>query len=320
MTNNLPTLAPQNMTEAMEFSKMLSQSQMVPKNYQRQPQDILVALQWGYEVGLQPLQALQNIAVINGKPSIYGDAALALVKNHPNCRGVSETIEGEGDKRVAVCTVKRAYGSEIEETKKTFSIQDAKTARLWGKQGPWQQYPERMLAMRARGFAIRDAFPDALKGIITQEEAEDIPTEPVNITPPVNNLDKLGPVETEADEEVVQSTEVEQELVPEAPEPQETAFSFQLLNTKGEPAPGHEQTQDPEVFCNQFMAMVTRGSASENDARGNPINERDRMSLIKQLKEANQGNIDNIPDELKKIAADHYIKELKKLGAKANAK
>ena len=79
--NKLPTLAPQNMTEAMDFSKMLASSQMVPKQYQRKPQDILVAVQWGYELGLQPLQALQNIAIINGKPSVYGDAALALVKN-----------------------------------------------------------------------------------------------------------------------------------------------------------------------------------------------------------------------------------------------
>ncbi|NBT52033.1 MAG: transcriptional regulator, partial [Marivivens sp.] len=42
MANNLPTLAPANMTEAIEFSKMLAQSEMVPKNYQRKPQDVLV--------------------------------------------------------------------------------------------------------------------------------------------------------------------------------------------------------------------------------------------------------------------------------------
>ena len=122
MANNLPTLAPANMTEAIEFSKMLAQSEMVPKNYQRKPQDVLVCIQWGYEVGLQPLQALQNIAVINGKPSIYGDAALALVKNHPACAGVSEWIEGKGDEQTAHCKVKRRYGDEIEETTRSFSV------------------------------------------------------------------------------------------------------------------------------------------------------------------------------------------------------
>ena len=66
--------APQTMGEAIQFSEMLAKSQMVPKQYQGKPEDILVAVQWGYEIGLAPLQALQNISVINGKPSVYGDA------------------------------------------------------------------------------------------------------------------------------------------------------------------------------------------------------------------------------------------------------
>ena len=153
--NKLPTLAPQTMGEAMEFSKMVASSGMVPNNYKGKPQDVLVAVQWGYELGLQPLQALQNIAVINGKPSVYGDAALALVKNDPRCAGVSEWVEGEGDNKIAYCKVKRRYHDQIEETVKTFSVADAKRARLWGKVGPWTQYPDRMLTMRARGFALR---------------------------------------------------------------------------------------------------------------------------------------------------------------------
>ena len=182
--NTLPTLAPKSMGEAIEFSKMISSSGMVPAAYKGKPQDILVAIQWGYEVGLQPMQALQNIAVINGKPSVYGDAAIALVKADPRCRGVKETIEGDGDNMIARCVVRRAYGDEIEETEATFSVEDAKRAKLWGKQGPWQQYPKRMLSMRARGFAIRDAFPDAMKGMITAEEAQDYPTKaPRDVTP-----------------------------------------------------------------------------------------------------------------------------------------
>ena len=72
--------APATITEAMEFSKMLADSSMVPKAYQGKPMDVLVCVQWGAEIGLAPMQALQNIAVINGKPSVYGDAAMALVQ------------------------------------------------------------------------------------------------------------------------------------------------------------------------------------------------------------------------------------------------
>jgi hypothetical protein len=56
---------------------------------------------------------------------------------------------------------------------RTFSEADAKKAGLWGKSGPWAQYPARMLQMRARGWALRDAFPDALKGLGIREEVQD---------------------------------------------------------------------------------------------------------------------------------------------------
>ena len=311
------TLTPQNMTEAMDFAKMLAQSGMVPSNFKGKPQDCLVAMQWGFEVGLQPMQALQNIAVINGKPSIWGDAALALVRSHPDCKGVEEKLEGEGDEMRAVCTVMRAHGEMIEKTIRYFSVANAKTARLWGKQGPWTQYPERMLAQRARGFALRDAFPDALKGIITREEAEDIPTKPKNITPepPKNQLDDIKAPESEEQETVVVDTgEVIEDAV-EPPEEQES-YVYTVVGRTGQQI--DEPTTDPDKFGNSLMNMFCTAALAERDKEGNPINERDRMSLLKQLKEANQEGIDNMPEEVKQIVADEYRKQLKILGAKLN--
>ena len=84
------SLVPQTLNEAMEFSKILSQSAMIPRDYQGKPANVLVAVQWGMELGLAPMQALQNIAVINGKPSVYGDALLAMVRADTRCRGVNE--------------------------------------------------------------------------------------------------------------------------------------------------------------------------------------------------------------------------------------
>lgn len=162
--------APTSLAEAVEFSQMLAKSSMVPKAYQGRAEDILVACIWGSEVGLAPLQALQNIAVINGRPSVYGDAAMAMVQASSVCEDIQETIDGD----TAICTAKRKGRAPVVAK---FSIDDAKRAGLWGKQGPWTQYPKRMLQMRARGFALRDAFPDVLKGLITQEEARDFPVE-----------------------------------------------------------------------------------------------------------------------------------------------
>lgn len=192
---NRQGFAPATITEAIEFSKMLASSAMVPKAYQGKPQDIMVCVQWGYEIGLAPMQALQNIAVINGKPSVYGDAAMALVQASPVCEDVEEYFENEGTTNpVAVCVAKRKGRKPVVIK---FSVEDAKRAGLWAKQGPWTAYPKRMMQMRARGFALRDAFPDVLKGLITAEEAEDYPDEAkpqkVKDITPRNPLDAIAP-------------------------------------------------------------------------------------------------------------------------------
>jgi hypothetical protein len=212
--------APANITEAIKFSELLAKSQMVPRQYQGKPEDILVAVQWGCEVGLAPMQALQNIAVINGKPSVYGDAAMALVLASPVCEGIEESIEDEGTPNpVAVCIARRKGRNPVRST---FSVEDAKRAGLWGKQGPWTAYPKRMLAMRARGFAIRDCFADVLKGLITAEEAQDYPDDrkvaKVVSIPTKNPLDALAapsPVVVDDDPGQQQVQEEEQQQAEE---------------------------------------------------------------------------------------------------------
>lgn len=170
-------LQPQNLTEAMQLADMLSKSGMVPKQYTGNPQSTLVAMMMGSELGLNPIQSLQNIAVINGKPSIYADALLALVQNHPKFGGHEESFDEKT--MTAACTVWRK-GDKNPHTV-TFSQADAQQAGLWGKSGPWQSYPKRMLMWRARGYALRDKFADALGGLITAEEARDIPEQDMGV-------------------------------------------------------------------------------------------------------------------------------------------
>ena len=151
--------------ELGRFCKAVVNSGLAPKGF-NSPEAVMVAVQHGLELGLPPMQALQSIAVVNGKPVIYGDAALALATSHPAFLDIEETVEGN----VATCVVKRRDRSAVV---RTFSEADAKKAGLWGKSGPWAQYPARMLQMRARGWALRDAFPDALKGLGIREEVQD---------------------------------------------------------------------------------------------------------------------------------------------------
>jgi len=167
-------LALQTFDDAFRFSKMVAASEFAPKDFRGKPESCLLAIQHGSEVGLSPMQSLQSIAVINGRPTIWGDAALALVQSSPVCEYVREYTEGEGDGLVAVCEAKRK--GYPQPTVVRFSMADAKRAGLAGKSGPWSQYPGRMLTLRARGFALRNAFADALRGLITAEEAQDYPT------------------------------------------------------------------------------------------------------------------------------------------------
>ena len=167
-------LALQTFDDAFRFAKMVANSEFAPKDFKGKPESCLLAIQHGSEVGLSPMQSLQSIAVINGRPTIWGDAALALVQSSPVCEYVREYVEGEGDSMTAVCECKRrGYPAP---TISKFSVADAKKAGLWGKAGPWSSYPSRMMQVRARGFALRNAFADALRGLITAEEAQDYPT------------------------------------------------------------------------------------------------------------------------------------------------
>ncbi|HLD64805.1 MAG TPA: hypothetical protein VJA19_02060 [Pseudomonas sp.] len=164
------SLMPQSIEEAMKFAEMLSRSDLVPKDYQGKPGNILVAMQWGTELGMQIMQAIQNISVINGRPAMWGDSVIALVRSSPVCEYVIEDVADT----VATCRAKRR--GEPEQIR-TFSLDDAKRAGLLGKQGPWTQYPKRMMQMRARSWALRDVFTDVLRGMAVAEEVMDLPPE-----------------------------------------------------------------------------------------------------------------------------------------------
>lgn len=186
------TFAPRSLTEAFAFADMVLMSGMAPKSYleickekdgsEKARAAVVVALQFGLEVGFQPMQALQCIANINGNPSVWGDGALALVQSS----GLMEWIR-EDDFEVikknskATCQVKRRGDPEVKTV--TFSYDDAKKSGIF-ERGVWKTYPYRMCLMRARAFALRDKFPDVLKGLKIAEEVMDfVDAEPATEPP-----------------------------------------------------------------------------------------------------------------------------------------
>lgn len=200
-------LSPRSLDEALKFAEYLADSDLVPKDFKGKPGNVLVAMQWGAELGLKPMQSLQNIAVINGRPALWGDAVLALVLASPACEYIHEWEENG----IAHCKAKRRGKPEDIQT---FGDEDAKKAGLIGKQGPWSQYPKRMKKMRARSFTLRDNFADVLKGIPIAEEVMDIEPVERDITPRAtpaqiahNAADSSRPARTERHDEIVKKLE-----------------------------------------------------------------------------------------------------------------
>lgn len=184
-------LAPVDLDGLWRVAQYVAASGLAPKGVDT-PEAVFVAMEMGLELGLPLMASLQNIAVVNGRPTLWGDSQLAVVRSTGELEEFSEWYEVNGkrvprnpsafdDSTTAVCRVKRRG---MEATESAFSVADAKRAGLWNKAGTWSQYPARMMRFRARSFALRDQFGDALKGLLSTEEAGDIPVE-VHPTAPV---------------------------------------------------------------------------------------------------------------------------------------
>lgn len=172
MSTDMTVYEPRDLRELETFAGRICRSGLVPQAYRNKPDDAIVAAMYGKEcAGLGPMVSLQSIAVINGKPAFYGDALPGIAFNKGMITDMEESFAGVefADDFAAICIVTRPSGSKVTQR---FSVGDAKKAGLWGKSGPWTQYPRRMLQWRARSWAIRDAAPHLLFGPTVEELSE----------------------------------------------------------------------------------------------------------------------------------------------------
>jgi hypothetical protein len=172
--SNAPTgfgllLTPETIEQAKEFAKTLANSGLVPEKYAGKPDAILIAGAMGHRLGLDIFSALAGIAVVNGRPTLWGDAQLAVCQARQDWGGMTVEWKDEGDLTCIVTVLRKGLAPTVS----SFSWSDAKTAGLSTKVGPWTQYPRRMLELRARAYALRSAYADALAGFQQREEVED---------------------------------------------------------------------------------------------------------------------------------------------------
>jgi hypothetical protein len=175
-------IIPRNVDEVARIAKAVIVAGLAPDSYRgvddsSTASKIMIGIMKGAEIGLAPLTALANIAIINGRASLWGDGAVALIQASGKVESWEESWEGEEgtDAYTALCSIHRIGQSAPYIGK--FSWGDAKRAKLTTK-GPWVSYGPRMLMWRARSYAMRTGFADCLSGLGIAEEVQDIPAAP----------------------------------------------------------------------------------------------------------------------------------------------
>lgn len=224
VSDGIKPIVPTSMEELKFYANLIIGGGLAPDSYEGNATKIALGIAKSLEVGLPPLTGLANIAIVNNRACIWGDAAYALVQS----RGVVERMEVREIGAVPAETEEVSkfpddYGFEVKIFRKgqaepyvgRFTVGDAKRARLWmhPKKQPWMLYPKRMLKNRAAAFPLRDGFADCLAGLAIREEVEDMPHQPTTPTPVDFLDDVVQPKQTEAKPEEP-TTEKAPELLP----------------------------------------------------------------------------------------------------------
>lgn len=198
---------PRNMQDLTQLAAAFIKAGMVPESYivanppksdkidwKATQSRLMVGILKGLELGVGPVTAIQWIYLVKGRPTAYGDLCVALVHRSGQVVKWEEWFAGSpdeegreygmpgyvlGDDFTAHCRIARKgheepYGGE-------FSLGQARKIGLSKKPGPWQDYTKRQLMWRARTYAMRDGFADALGGLAIREEIEDLAEEPRQI-------------------------------------------------------------------------------------------------------------------------------------------
>lgn len=194
-------IMPRNIEEAGRYAQGLCVANIVPDAFREggkrdgKPNHALVMMGVlkSMEIGVPPQTGLAGLLPINGRFSVWGDLAAALVQRTGQV-GKQQVVElGRDalDPGSSIGDWPDAYGYRVLYWRRgqadpyvgEFTVRDARRAGLWAnaRKQPWTLYPQRMLFNRARAFALRDGFSDGLHGLTIAEEMYDTLPDPVEV-------------------------------------------------------------------------------------------------------------------------------------------
>lgn len=150
--------------ERADYIARLAPSTILPTAYRGNAANAFVAAETGAALGLEPLQALASIAVINGRATLSSDLMAAVIRRAGHTLRIVENSPES-----VTATLIRADDKKFEFTV-TWDKDKAVKAGLWGQRGPWSQYPTQMLRARAITEVARQGASEALMGMIYSPE------------------------------------------------------------------------------------------------------------------------------------------------------
>lgn len=170
----LEPFQPRDLVEARDLAKELAQATILPKHLRNAPADVYATLIYGRELGLSPMQSILGIHMIEGRPSLSAQTAVALVKRSPLCEYFVQ-VEST-DLRAKYETMRKGDPNAIELT---YTIEQATQAGLvkktsTGADSNWLKHPAAMLRARASLQLARDVYPDIIQNVYTEDELDEI--------------------------------------------------------------------------------------------------------------------------------------------------
>ena len=162
-----------NIERAWKFADVLSRSKIIPDTFQGNPASVLIALDMSNRMRRNPLEVMQAMHVIHGKPSFASNFLISLINSCGYYEPLRFRLTGDGDSRACVAwTVDKRTGEKMEGP--AISIHMAKSEGWYDRNGSkWKTMPEVMLCYRAASFFSRIYCPDLTGGFHSQEEAMD---------------------------------------------------------------------------------------------------------------------------------------------------
>ena len=160
--------------QAQRMAKLLSLSQLVPKEYQNNLPNSVIALEISQRIGASPMAVMQNLYIVHGKPGWSAQFIIATINGCGKFSPLRYRLEGEGDNRSCVAyAIEKETGEILEGPAVTIKM--SKAEGWFQKNGSkWQTMPELMLRYRSASFFGKLYTPEILMGMQTAEELHDI--------------------------------------------------------------------------------------------------------------------------------------------------